>query len=121
MQFFLLSPLLMLCLRPAAQKGLAGRLAKACGLVIAAVTVYRALIALDFRLPVPVFGPLENPEALELMTRTLQVSITSSMSAAPGALEEGMLRTSLSCDQCLKRDGGCLARGATVHGGSMTI
>ncbi len=52
---------------------MAGRLAKASGGVIAVVTAYRAAIALDFKLPVPVFGPLEDPEALALMTRTLQV------------------------------------------------
>ena len=74
MQFYLLCPLLMLCLRPAAQKGLERRLAKASGAIIAAVTAYRAVIALDFQLPVPVFGPLDHPEALELMTRTLKVS-----------------------------------------------
>ncbi len=74
MQFYLLCPLLMLCLRPAAQKGLERRLAKASGVIIAAVTAYRAVIALDFQLPVPVFGPLDDPEALDLMTRTLKVS-----------------------------------------------
>ena len=74
MQFFLLCPLLMLCLRPAAPKGLERRLAMASGVIIAAVTAYRAVIALDFQLPVPVFGPLDDPEALDLMTRTLKVS-----------------------------------------------
>ena len=74
MQFYLLCPLLMLCLRPAAEKGLERRLAKASGVIIAAVTAYRAVIALDFRLPVPVFGPLDDPDALDLMTRTLKVS-----------------------------------------------
>lgn len=74
MQFFLLLPLLMLCLRPAAPKGLGRRLAKASGAVIAAVTAYRGVIALNFQLPVPVFGPLDNPDALDLVTRTLQVS-----------------------------------------------
>lgn len=74
MQFYLLCLPLMLCLRPAARTGLHRRLAKASGMIIAAVTAYRAVIALDFQLPVPVFGPLDNPVALDLMTRTLQVS-----------------------------------------------
>ena len=73
MQFFLLCPLLMLCLRRGGQKGMAGHLAKASGGIVAVVTAYRAAIAQDFKLPVPVFGPLEDPAALALMTRTLQV------------------------------------------------
>lgn len=73
MQFFLLCPLLMLCLRQGGRKGMGGRLAKASGGIIAVVTAYRAAIALDFKLPVPIFGPLEDPDALALMTRTLQV------------------------------------------------
>ena len=56
---------------------MAGRLAKACGGIIAVMTAYRAAIALDFKLPVPVFGPLEDPEALALMTRTLQVGASA--------------------------------------------
>ena len=78
MQFFLLCPLLMLCLRGGGLKGLVGRLAKACGGIVAVVTAYRAAIALEFKLPVPVFGPLEDPEALALMTRTLQVGASAS-------------------------------------------
>lgn len=77
MQFFLLCPLLMLCLRQGAQKGMVGRLAKACSGIVAVVTAYRAAIALDFQLPVPVFGPLEDPKALALMTRTLQVGASA--------------------------------------------
>ena len=80
MQFYLLCLPLMLCLRPAARTGLHRRLAKASGVIIAAVTAYRAVIALDFQLPVPVFGPLDDPAALDLMTRTLKVS---SCSASP--------------------------------------
>ena len=56
---------------------MAGRLAKASGGIVAIVTAYRAAIAPDFKLPVPVFGPLEDPEALALMTRTLQVGTSA--------------------------------------------
>ena len=77
MQFFLLCPLFMLCLRQGGQKGMGGRLAKASGGIIAVVTAYRAAIALDLKLPVPVFGPLQDPEALALMTQTLQVSASA--------------------------------------------
>lgn len=79
MQFFLLCPLLMLCLACGVRrKSLNRRLAKAAGTIVGAVTLYRAVIALDFKLPVPVFGPLDDQRALEHMTRTLQVSISIS-------------------------------------------
>lgn len=79
MQFFLLCPLLMLCLAWGARgKSLNRRLAKAAGTIVGAVTLYRAVIALNFKLPVPVFGPLDDQRALEHMTRTLQVSISIS-------------------------------------------
>ena len=52
--------------------GLFRRMALMSSLVIAAVTAYRAAIALQFELPVPVFGPLDDPPMLELMTRMLR-------------------------------------------------
>lgn len=72
MQFYLAFPLALLALQPRAPGG-PRRLATAAVLVIAAVTAYRAAIALSFRLPVPVFGPLDSPEMLALMTHTLKV------------------------------------------------
>lgn len=70
-QFYLGFPLLLLLLRPG-QRGLFRRLGVTAALVIAAVTAYRAAIALQFELPVPVFGPLDDPRMLELMTKTLR-------------------------------------------------
>lgn len=70
-QFYLGFPVLLLLLRPAV-RGLFRRMAVTAVLVIAAVTAYRAVIALQFELPVPVFGPLDDPRMLELMTRTLR-------------------------------------------------
>lgn len=75
-QFYLALPLLLLLLRPHAG-GLVGRLAAAAALIIAGVTAYRAAIAVHFKLPVPVFGPLDDPEMLQLMTRTLKLSYYS--------------------------------------------
>ncbi len=75
-QFYLGFPLLLLLLRPAA-RGLFRRMAVTAGLVIAAVTTYRAAVALQFELPVPVFGPLDEPRMLELMTRTLRCACIS--------------------------------------------
>ncbi|CAL8462705.1 g2238 [Coccomyxa elongata] len=75
-QFYLGFPLLLLLLRPAV-RGLFRRMALLSSLVIAAVTAYRAAIALQFELPVPVFGPLDDPRMLELMTRTLRLSYYS--------------------------------------------
>ena len=86
MQFFVLCPLLMLCLAWGVRgKSLNRHLAKAAGTIVGAVTLYRAVIALDFRLPVPVFGPLDDQRALEHMTRTLQVSISISCVCSPPA------------------------------------
>ena len=75
-QFYMALPLLLLLLRPQAA-GLYERLAMASGAIIVGVTAYRAAIALRLQLPVPVFGPLDSPEMLQLMTRTLRVSYYS--------------------------------------------
>ena len=75
-QFYVALPLLLLLLRPRAA-GLRKRLALAAAAIIAGVTAYRAAIALRFQLPVPVFGPLDSPEMLRLMTHTLRVSYYS--------------------------------------------
>ncbi|KAK9907538.1 hypothetical protein WJX75_005542 [Coccomyxa subellipsoidea] len=75
-QFYLGFPVLLLLLRPAV-RGLFRRMAVTAVIVIAAVTAYRAVIALQFELPVPVFGPLDDPRMLELMTRTLRLSYYS--------------------------------------------
>ena len=76
MQFYLAFPVALLALRPRVPGG-PRRLAATSTLVIAAVTAYRAAIAVRFRLPVPVFGPLGSPEMLALMTHTLRVSYYS--------------------------------------------
>ena len=76
-QFYLALPLLLLLLSPRNHGGLVRRLAAASALIIAGVTAYRAASAVHFKLPVPVFGPLDNPEMLQLMTRTLQLSYYS--------------------------------------------
>ena len=73
-QFYLGFPVLLLLLRPAV-RGLFRRMAVTAVIVIAAVTAYRAVIALQFELPVPVFGPLDDPRMLELMTRTLRLGV----------------------------------------------
>ncbi len=76
MQFYAVFPPLLLLLRPQ-RHGLFRRLAAASALIIGAVSLYRARVALRFELPVPIFGPLDDPRMLGLMTETLRVSYYS--------------------------------------------